>query len=206
MPRAIHTIDSQEIITHVNSEWISFALKNGIPDADAAVFVGRSIWDFIEDESTIQIWRAILDRVRSSQKVLQIQYRCDSPDRKRYMLMEIVPLPSQQIEMANRVLKEESRTPVELLNPLTVHSWGPLVLCSWCKKLRVSPAVPERPEFEDWMEVEDALTKLNLFDLPGLPSISHSICITCKNAFLKGLEQESEEHSIIVLSQNEPSS
>lgn len=206
MPQNIHIIDRSDVITHVNTAWISFARENGIPEARGEDYEGRSIWDFIEDETTSQLWRLIFDKVRTGRKVLRLHYRCDSPDRRRYMLMGIFPLPYGQIEMVNRVLREETRRPVDFLDPLVSHTWGPLAVCSWCKKLRVSPALPERPECEDWTEIEEAIARLGLLDLPGLPSLSHTICIACKNTVLMELEQESGSQVVITLTAAEGSS
>lgn len=50
-----------------------------------------------------------------------------------------------------------------------------LIMCGWCKKV----ALPD----DRWVEVEEAVKVLQLFDAPRLPRISHGICRECLDAF-----------------------
>jgi hypothetical protein len=45
--------------------------------------------------------------------------------------------------------------------------------CAWCKRIRVG---------SKWMEVEDALEPLKIFDMEQLPQITHGICRACRRA------------------------
>jgi hypothetical protein len=43
-------------------------------------------------------------------------------------------------------------------------------MCGWCKRVAIGDA---------WMEVEDAVSELRLFERKVLPDISHGICPDC---------------------------
>lgn len=45
-----------------------------------------------------------------------------------------------------------------------------VIICSWCKLVEVESG---------WLEVEEAIDKLGLFDEPVLPRISHGCCSPC---------------------------
>ena len=46
-----------------------------------------------------------------------------------------------------------------------------------------------------WVEVEEAVNVLRLFDKPRLPRISHGICAPCSDSFFQLLEQDFPEVS-----------
>lgn len=51
-----------------------------------------------------------------------------------------------------------------------------LQMCSWCKRV----ALP------DWVEAEEAVSRLKVFETELLPRITHAICPAC----LENLEKE----------------
>jgi hypothetical protein len=46
-----------------------------------------------------------------------------------------------------------------------------VVVCGWCRRVRVAP--------NRWTEVEKAIEILRIFDLQGVPRLSHGICELC---------------------------
>ena len=46
-------------------------------------------------------------------------------------------------------------------------------MCAWCKKADVG----------GWVEVEEAVRRLQLFDQARLPRITHGVCPACKETF-----------------------
>ncbi len=53
----------------------------------------------------------------------------------------------------------------------TAQGQSLLVMCSWCKAVKVGD--------DTWVEVEDAVDRLKLFDFRYLPQISHGVCPSC---------------------------
>jgi len=49
---------------------------------------------------------------------------------------------------------------------------------SWCKRVYTDAA---------WLEVEDAVERLGLFESEELPAISHGMCPSCETGLLKAV-------------------
>ena len=85
------------------------------------------------------------------------------------MRMTILPLPDKGLEFRSELLREEPRPKVDLLDPALPRGTDFLEMCSWCKKVKAP----------DWVEVEEGVARLGLFQEPGLPRVSHGICPDC---------------------------
>lgn len=166
----IHTVDADGKITAVNDEWEEFARENGAPELASAAVVGRDIWGFMEGMETRHISRLLLDKARRSGKGLTIPYRCDSPGLRRFMEMEIAPAGNGIVEFRSRVLRIEKRVPVLLLDPRAGRGDEFLTICSWCRRARVDSA---------WVELDEAVKKLDLFSSASLPQLTHGMCQDC---------------------------
>lgn len=166
----IHTVDSSGTIIAVNDEWLSFARENDAPELGRGAVVGRPIWDFISDKETRHISRLILEKAQKSGRKLSIPYRCDSPGMRRFLEMEIAPLENGNIEFRSRHLKSEKRDANILLDRRAERTGEFLAICSWCRRVRLGG---------EWVEVDEAVSKLALFSSPALPQLTHGICKDC---------------------------
>ena len=155
----------------VNDEWLSFAHENGASHLTLDAVLNKSLWQFITDFDVQHLYTLIFNKVLADQLSVKIPFRCDSPDCRRFMEMEISPLSGNRVQIRNRILREEFREPVDLLNPAVNRSKELVRMCSWCKKIDVSPS--------NWVEVEQAVKQLNLFEAPTSPQLTHGICPTC---------------------------
>ena len=172
----IHTVDAAGNIVAVNGEWVEFARENGAPELVREAVVGRAIWEFMEGRETRHISRLLLDKVRSTGKSLTIPYRCDSPDLKRFMEMEIIPLESGNVEFRSRLLKVEKRDPVLLLDAHAARTEEFLTICSWCRRARIDSM---------WIELDEAVKKLDLFSSAAPTQLTHGICQDCSRLVKK---------------------
>lgn len=68
---------------------------------------------------------------------------------------------------------------VALLDAIVEHGGDPLLMCSWCKQLAVGDA---------WVEAEEAVTRLGLFDDRHVPGLSHGICPRCRKGLMERVE------------------
>lgn len=166
----IHTIDASGKIAAVKDEWVAFARENGAPELVREAVVGRSIWEYMVGRETRHISRLLLEKVRLTGKSLSIPYRCDSPDLRRYMEMEIVPAECGSVEFRSRLLKLERRDPVRLLDPCAARGNEFLTICSWCRRARTALG---------WVELDEAVKTLELFSSASLPQLSHGMCKDC---------------------------
>ncbi len=187
MLTTIHQIDSNDFIIHVDEEWLVFGRANWISALSAHLVIGKSLWEFISGAETIYLWKILLRTVRDSQKSIHLPYRCDSPPTKRYMSMNVVPLSNGVIEFYNIFLKEEDREPIQLLDPDRPHDERLLVMCSWCKKIRI-PDWAQSGKPGEWVDVDSAVRMLRLFNDSPLPRLSHGICGICNNKVMKEIE------------------
>ena len=172
----IHTGGAEGNIAAVNDEWVEFASENGAPELGREAVVGRALWGFMEGRETRHISRLLLDKVSRSGKGLTIPYRCDSPELRRFMEMEIVPVENGTVEFRSRILKFEYRDPVMLLDSQAARTDEFLTICSWCRRARIASM---------WIELDEAVKKLDLFSSASLPQLTHGMCQDCSELVRK---------------------
>lgn len=175
----IYSINERDEIVSVNSAYDEFALDNhGIRVASTAV-LGRPLWDFVVDPTTLQIYREAVRRVRSGGRAC-FTFRCDSPTRRRLMQMTMVRDGDGVVQFRVRTVATEDRASVLLLASDAPRSPDLLPICGWCKKVSVG---------DRWMEVEDAVGALHLFERRVVPALTHGICDPCREAVVSELAQ-----------------
>lgn len=94
------------------------------------------------------------------------------------MELDVIPCAEHSIEFRSTILREEHRPVVALLDTHRESLEDFLTLCSWCRKVKVAA---------QWVEVEEALRLLKLFESETLPRISHGVCPACTEAVLHTL-------------------
>jgi hypothetical protein len=173
-----YRIDGNGIIAQVGDSWRRFADENfGGPSCDPANVIGSSLLDIIHDTETRHLYETLFHWVRERGRPTTIPFRCDSPDRRRFLELEIVPLSNDAIEFRSRVIRTERREPVDLLNNKRECSDELVRICSMCKKIAVSET--------EWREVESAIAALKLFEKERMPRLSHGLCPTCFREAMK---------------------
>jgi len=168
----IYVIDEADRIVSVSDNWLLFAQENEAtaschPDA----IINKPIWDYISGMETQHLFEVILEKVRITDKSVVLPFRCDAPDRRRYLELLITPVHQQCIEFTSYIIREESRDTVELLEAGIPRSHEIIKMCSMCKKAELSGG--------NWVEVELAIATLKLFEQLKLPQISHGLCTEC---------------------------
>lgn len=174
-----YSIDSQDRLITANSEWDAFALENYAPELTFERIKYASLWDFIYDTETRHIYRLILEKVRNFTVSVRLPFRCDSPDRRRFMEMEILPLEAKSVVFNTSIIREEKREPVRLLGAFVERSEQFIRMCSWCKCVILDDG--------SCMEVEEAVRRWELFNEPKLPKISHGVCASCGKKWLESI-------------------
>lgn len=165
----LYRLDRTDRIVHVSITWDRFAAANDGEAVLASRVLSRSIWDFTTDTTTRAIYRHALQHVRAKGP-LHFTFRCDGPRCRRLMRMQIRLHGSGGVEFRTRTLSEEPRPAVPLLECHTHHSRTLLNACGWCNRISVQ---------DEWMEVEQAVARLHLFEHLRLPTLSHGICDDC---------------------------
>jgi hypothetical protein len=174
MRQFIYRVDAQDRITFVDANWLAFATENGLPTLTADAVTGKVLWDFISDPTSRQFYKIFAGKARETGDIIAVPFRCDGPAQRRFMKMFIVPQPDGGLEFRSVLEREEARSQVTLFDANVPRNGNFISVCSWCRRTKVS----------DWMEAEEAVRELQLFNRTRLPQISHGICPDCKKALL----------------------
>ena len=175
----IYRLDPDDCIIHVNQHWLDFAQENGAPELTREAVLGQPVSRYIADWDTSHLYELIYEKVRSGGKPFTVPIRCDSPERRRYMMLQIAPAGGRELELTGRVLKIEERPPTRL--PAAGAEGSKefvVVICAWCKKIRANNS--------HWLEIEEALQTAKLLG-PIPPSLTHGVCPDCRQRILSEL-------------------
>ena len=181
----IWIIDAADKIVQVNDDWLAFAGENTAPQLTASVVLDQHIWRFIQGQETSYLYRQIFARLRAGKSPVKFPFRCDSPDCRRFMEMQLSLLPGDAIQFMAHILREERLDPVDLLDASRDKTREFLKICSWCKKIDI-PGL-------GWGEIEAAIVALDLFGHHPMPRMTHTICDSCRAALRLELPQASGE-------------
>jgi hypothetical protein len=175
-----YCVNAEDQISSVNDEWLSFAEANEGSTLFPPGILGRSIWEFMGDLETQHIYSLLHRRVRTLGMPVRLSFRCDGPERRRLLQLDILPQRDQELLYRVRTLKEELRALVPLLDPQRARQERFVSMCGWCKRVAVAP--------REWLEVEEAVAALALFGDPRPPQLTHGICEACSESLSDLLE------------------
>lgn len=170
-----YRIDGNDCINYVSKEWVDFAQENGAPELTESNVIGKSLWGFISDSDTRQIYQELLKKTRAHNTDQKIEFSCDTPGIARLMQIRMTPVGNDLIEFACVTVEEKYRTPIILLNGKSGTGTELVKMCSWCKKIYLSGK---------WWELDEAINLSAAFSVSPPPSITHGICGGCKTKLL----------------------
>lgn len=180
-PQYRYHIDAADIVVACDQVWFDFADANGAPElCRPPGVINRPLWEFISSLETVALYRMLLARVRAQGEPVAVSFRCDAPECRRSMRLELHPLPDNGVAFTSTLLAEEPRPAVRLLDARTPRSDVFIGVCSWCKRVRV--------EGVGWLEVEEAIEALGIFQDAALPQLTHTICESCYAAVIAALD------------------
>ncbi len=170
-----YAIDEQDRLVKVDEGYYSFAAENGWTEAGSSL--GRSLWDYVAGEEMRKLQRMLVRRIREAVGKVELPFRCDGPDVRREMDIQIAAgRGGRAVLFSARLRSEEARsTPQAVLDPAAPRSAETLAMCGWCDRFEVG---------DEWVEVEEAAKRLGLFERAELPTISHGICPRCSRMLL----------------------
>lgn len=170
-------------IRSVGGPWDRFARENGVQDLNAGAVVGRRLGDFIADPGTRGIYKGLVERVLAAGDRVRFAYRCDAPDRRRFMRMSMERVGPGLVRFRSRILREEPRPAQPILAPDIPRSADLVRMCGWCKKIELAG--------RGWLEVEDYVRDPEVWSEPPLPRVSHGMCPECQAEMLSMLDKAS---------------
>ena len=170
----VYQVDASGRIAAVGEGWDAFARANAAPELAAGTIVGRPMISFIAGAETRHLYDLLTERAVRARRPITVPFRCDAPDARRSMEMRIEAHADGHIEFRTRPLDIHSRAPVALLMASARRDRSTFLrICSWCNRGYVQ---------NQWMEIEDVIGKLGLFDRAPLPELTHGVCETCEVA------------------------
>jgi len=169
-----YAIDGQDTIVSVNDAWLAFARANRAPELRSETVVGRAIWEFISGEPTRELYATLFRRARAEGQEIVLPFRCDSPDRFRFMRLVIAPARADALQLRGVLLREQLRPYCRIIDRAFPRSLVTLTLCSVCLRICVLGT--------DWIEVEDAVARFGLFDSTRQPDLEYTVCDDCDRA------------------------
>ena len=167
-----YQLDAKDRITALNEEWNRFATGNGGEQMQAENLIGRSLHDFISGDVTKMFVNAMLQSTRLTGKARTIQYRCDSPQMKRYMAMEIAPLGQNGLVSRHWTIQEVKLPSAISLMTAPRPDGIRIKRCSMCNRLSRNggPVVePEVASASGWFG-------------EGLTQVIYFVCQDCQSA------------------------
>ncbi len=170
-----YAIDEQDHLIKVDEGYYRFAEENGW--AEAGTSLGRSLWDYVAGEEMKKLQRLLVRRIRDEVGDVELPFRCDGPDARREMNIRIVARPGGRVVLFSAHLRSEQARdlPQFLLDPDAPRNEETLTMCGWCDRFEVDG---------EWVEVEEAARRLELFNRSELPTLSHGICPDCSELLL----------------------
>ncbi len=170
-----YAIDDEDRLIRVDDGYYRFAAENGWDGAGASL--GRSLWDFVAGHEVKKLQRLLLRRVRDGVRGVELSFRCDGPDVTREMDIRIAADSSGRVVLFSARLRneEERGEPQPLLDPRAPRDEDFLTMCAWCDRFLVDG---------EWVEVEVAAKRLELFRRSEMPALDHGICPDCSGTLL----------------------
>lgn len=157
-------------VVEVRGLWDDFARANGAGGLAIADVVGRDLCDFVSGPATRLVYDALIERVVQTRNPIQFTFRCDAPEVRRHMRMDVMGDGSENVRFTSRIVKEEPRPLQPLLSADVDRSDVTIVMCSWCKRVKLG---------DHWVEVEEYVERTGLMEEERLPQLSHGLCPDC---------------------------
>jgi hypothetical protein len=170
-----YAIDDQDHLIRVDEGFYRFAEENGWEGAGSAL--GRSLWNFVSGHDVQKVQKLLLRRVRDEVRQIELPFRCDSALVRREMDIHIAADSSGRVVLFTARLRAEvpHAEPQRLLDPSYPREDDFLPMCAWCDRFLVAG---------EWVEVEQAAKRLELFRRGELPTLDHGICPRCNTTLL----------------------
>lgn len=166
-----YRLDPGDAIDYVSDPWLAFARENGAPQLVAQAVLGRSIWEFIADQPTRDLYRQVFTAVRATDRPAVVPFRCDSPTLRRFMRLEIRHEPGCGIKLKSILVRAEPCARQPLLDIETPHSDKHVTMCSCCKQVLIEP--------QGWVPLEAANRHPHVCPDEHRPNVHYEVCPAC---------------------------
>jgi hypothetical protein len=166
-----YELDHRLVVRHLGPGWDQFAIENGAPELVSPNPIGRPLWMFLSDATTVHLYELLFARVARTRRPITVPTRCDGAARRRFLDLTIAPGSAGGFSVSAVLVRSEPRKPILLFERAARRRVESVAVCSWCQRLDVHG---------HWMEVEDAVSVLRLFERDDMPTLTHTVCGGCE--------------------------
>ncbi|MBX3276391.1 MAG: hypothetical protein KF868_00155 [Acidobacteria bacterium] len=168
----VYIIDAADRVIHLDEDWVKCAGEMGREDLAPGRILGRTIWSFLHGIETVHLYRLLVRRARRG---AQIEFRLvvkagGEAQLRRMKIQAIAGGESVVFESSPIEAAEPDSTPL-LSSGEGEAQESLLIVCSWCDRVKL-------PD-ETWVEVEQAVSRLGLFERETPPKLTHGVCEDC---------------------------
>ena len=163
---ASYAIDAAGAIVWIDVGFAELARSHGEPGLPSAA-PGRPLADFVAGERPKQLQASLVERARRAGAPVELEYRCDGPETRRFAVLRIEPQDDGGVVFTTWFDAIEERPHLPLLDYRLRRGDDVVQLCAWCNRLDV----------DGWREAEEAVASIALSDLPR---VEHSVCDVCQ--------------------------
>jgi hypothetical protein len=171
-----YRINERDEIISVNDDWCRYASDHGWEGISPDKVLHRPIYNYITDSTTSSLYQYLFKRVRGGSSV-RYQFNCESSSHRRVMEMTVKSFGDRgELELKARMLYKQARNIQRYGSANKPNEDEFLRACGWCCRIDLEGY---------WVEVEDAVARLGVFEFSRLPKLTHGICKECFAEMLK---------------------
>jgi hypothetical protein len=176
-----YELDPQLFIRHLGPGWDRFALENGAPELTSPNPLGHPLWMYLSDSATVHLYELVFKRVAYTRRAVTFPIRCDGAARRRFLALTVSPGPGGGYTLSSVLVRSEPRRPILLFDPAVRRREDAVTVCSWCQRVDAHGM---------WVEVEEALSLLRLFERDDAPQVRAGVCDACSRFMFSILRQD----------------
>lgn len=165
----MYRVDPQDQIIYANDDWDAFALLNDMPQLKRQLILGQSLWRFISDQDSEQLYRDLMHRVRSGRPAV-FRYHCDGAAMERILEMHVQLVGQGVVQFTSSTQALNPRDPIPLLDPARPRSAQGVRMCGWCQRVQIGQV---------WIDMSMATAKIPAAKDLSLPALIHTTCPNC---------------------------
>lgn len=178
-----YELDRRLVITRIGAGWDQFALENGAPELVSPAPLGRPLLLYLTDATTVQLYELLFERVAAARRPMTLPIRCDGATRRRFLDLTIFPMSTGGFSIVTVLVRSEPRRPITLFERGARRRPESLMVCSWCNRAHIKG---------HWMEMEQGVIELRLFERDDQPRLEHSVCDACRRFMFTMLADDSK--------------
>ncbi|NWF36219.1 hypothetical protein [Mariprofundus sp. KV] len=163
-------VDRHYTIAKVGADWDKFAIENGGEELVSPQIIGQNLFSYIASDTTRMYLRLILDHVWHIHHQANKPYRCDSPEIKRFMQMQISIDDENLLRLDHYLLATEPNSPPVHFSGIRSQNSNLIRRCSMCNRINVAFS---------WVDADLAL-KTGLITDPK-QRVIYTVCGDCNN-------------------------